>query len=32
MMTTMDKVALEDAGSLALKTGFDLGWAPGTAT
>lgn len=32
MIPTMDKVALEDAGSLALKTGFDLGWAPGTAT
>lgn len=32
MISTLDKVALEDAGSLALKTGFDLGWAPGTAT
>lgn len=32
MIPTLDKVALEDAGSLALETGFDLGWAPGTAT
>lgn len=32
MISTLDKVALEGAGSLALKTGFDLGWAPGTAT
>ena len=32
MIPTLDKVALESAGSLALKTGFDLGWAPGTAT
>lgn len=32
MISTMDKVALEGAGSLTLRTGFDLGWAPGTAT
>jgi len=32
MIATLDKVALEGAGSLALETGFDLGWAPGTAT
>lgn len=32
MIPTLDKVALEGAGSLALKTGFDLGWAPGTET
>lgn len=32
MIPTLDKVVLEDAGSLALKTGFDLGWAPGTET
>lgn len=32
MISTLDKVALETSGSLALKTGFDLGWAPGTAT
>jgi len=32
MISTLDKVALEGTASLALKTGFDLGWTPDSAT
>lgn len=32
MIPTLDKVVLQDAGSLSLRCGYDLGWAPGTAT